>query len=126
MHFILSSEEKVYKSEALLKQIGLKTKEIEEICNKIHSSMLLEMEKMKREANLQISSYLTFREKYTEEKLKIFSYDKISSLKLKVINSAILVAEEYMKSNGTYDPLDSSKNLDTLLLKVISNKENEL
>jgi F0F1-type ATP synthase membrane subunit b/b' len=103
-----------------LEKMRNKTAEVQEICRKIVNSAISEADKFENEAKNQVTSYLNFKEKYIEEKIKIFANLRVIELKKSILDGALELVHKYLNEKS------KSQGLDLTEFKQISSKENLL
>ena len=101
-----------------LKLTALKneTVEIEETCKKIKNAAIFEIERLEKEMKNKISSYLTFKERYMEEKITIYSREKTSQIKKQVLNASITVLTKYLQEKKTTNQMNQA-----IILQILEN-----
>jgi F-type H+-transporting ATPase subunit b len=76
-------------------------KSVKEVCQKIVNSSISEAEQIESRGRSEIESYLKFKEKYTNERIEIFSTQKIRSIKSLVLNQSLILVNKYLEQNAT-------------------------
>ncbi len=95
---IETAEEKRQKSTDELHQFQAKTTEIKDICQKIINSAIAEANRIEEESKAEITSYLNFKERYIEEKMKIFTSVQVQEIKKSVVHKSLLLVTAYFES----------------------------
>jgi F0F1-type ATP synthase membrane subunit b/b' len=111
------SREASYKE---LQKMQNKTTEVEETCRKIVNSAIIEADRFENDAKNQITSYLHFKEKYIQEKIKIFTSVRTQELKKSVVEGALQLVHQYLNEKSKAEKLDLTE------LKRLTSRENLL
>jgi F0F1-type ATP synthase membrane subunit b/b' len=96
---IESAETQKHNSATELEKLKNHTTETEKMCQQIINSAINEANQIEAKSTKEVESYLTFKAKYTEEKIAIFTRQKLNAMKSAILEEALILTHNYLTAN---------------------------